>query len=74
MEKESFIKLLESADGSDEGFKQLMTAAQSYVSDIELATEFQVAVSTASRWRNGVARPHPRMRQVIYKYLRTKVS
>lgn len=31
----------------------------------ELADEFQVTVSTVSRWASGVARPHPRIQKQI---------
>ena len=35
----------------------------------DLATEFEVAVSTISRWAKGVASPHPRLQKQVVKYL-----
>lgn len=38
----------------------------------DLATEFQVAVSTVKRWQSGTARPHPRYAQMIIDSVKSK--
>ena len=40
----------------------------------ELASEFEVAESTVSRWANGIAKPHPRMQKVIIASILKRVS
>ena len=35
----------------------------------DVAAKFQVADSTVLRWANGVANPHPRMRELILEYV-----
>jgi len=52
---------------SSEAFRQIVAAAVATlgVYQRELADEFQVAESTISRWAHGVARPHPRLQDLI---------
>jgi hypothetical protein len=40
----------------------------------ELAHEFEVAVSTVSRWAKGTARPHPLMQKQIVRSLHRRVK
>jgi DNA-binding transcriptional regulator YiaG len=40
------------------------------LTDQEIANEFEVATSTVARWRNGVARPAPRIAAIIIKFVR----
>lgn len=40
----------------------------------ELAHEFEVAVSTVSRWAKGTARPHPLMQKQIVRSLFRRVK
>jgi len=40
----------------------------------ELAHEFEVAVSTVSRWAKGTARPHPLMQKQIVRALLRRVK
>lgn len=35
----------------------------------ELAEEFEVAPSTVTRWANGVAKPHPKVKALILVYI-----
>ena len=37
-----------------------------------VASELQVANSTVMRWANGVAKPHPRMHEIILEVLERK--
>ena len=41
---------------------------------VKLATSFEVVVSTVQRWANGTARPHPRLAQMIIKYVKNNKS
>ena len=38
----------------------------------ELARQFGVSRPTVQRWANGIARPHPRIAQLIIDYLKSK--
>ncbi len=42
--------------------------------DRALAIEFEVAVSTVSRWRSGTARPHPLLAGKIVTVLRERIA
>jgi len=48
-------------DKSSEGFARIVAATVQTLGlyQHELASQFEVAESTVSRWANGVARPHP---------------
>ena len=39
------------------------------LTDATLAREFGMTRSTATRWRNGTAVPHPAMRRPVFSYL-----
>jgi hypothetical protein len=40
----------------------------------ELAEEFEVAISTVSRWASGLARPHPRLQKQIVQALARRAA
>jgi DNA-binding transcriptional regulator YiaG len=50
---------------SPEGFTQIVRSAIGMLYQRELAAEFEVAVSTVSRWASGTARPHTRIQKLI---------
>ena len=54
---------------SQEGFQQLILLLVSHKKADQfvdvLRGEFEVAASTVRRWAIGVARPHPRIRELI---------
>jgi transcriptional regulator with XRE-family HTH domain len=54
-------------DGSSEAFAEIVSATIKTlgVYQRDLAAEFEVAVSTVSRWASGTARPHPRFQKLI---------
>jgi len=61
-------------NGSDESFSAMVKAAielngQTSDNTRIVANEFEVAESTVTRWANGTARPHPRLRGVVAKGL-----
>ena len=62
---------LSEKDPSTDGFAQLVSAAFQVFGTFqrELAREFEVAVSTVSRWAKGSARPHPLLQKQIVKSL-----
>lgn len=39
----------------------------------KLAEEFEVSISTVKRWKSGIAKPSPRVRRLIEKYLKDDV-
>ncbi|HLD40265.1 MAG TPA: hypothetical protein VJB13_03930 [Candidatus Nanoarchaeia archaeon] len=39
----------------------------------EIASEFEVANSTVTRWASGIAVPHPKLRQIILSYIAEKI-
>lgn len=43
------------------------------ITDREIGNEFGVANSTVHRWINGVARPHPAIRQPIFEWLKPRI-
>ena len=67
MNAEEIAKLCSEWNGSGEAFARVVAAAVRTLGlyQRELANEFQVADSTASRWANGIARPHPRLQKMI---------
>lgn len=62
-------------DKSSEGFARIVAATVQTlgVYQRELASEFEVAESTVSRWANGVARPHPRAQRLIVAAIEKRV-
>lgn len=63
---------LESPDIQDDKlFGTLVRAATELlgITDHDLAERFTMSRSTATRWRNGTAVPHPAMRRPVYKFL-----
>jgi ribosome-binding protein aMBF1 (putative translation factor) len=54
-------------DGSGTAFADIVRGALACVGldQHELATLFQVADSTVSRWASGTARPHPRLQKRV---------
>ena len=40
--------------------------------ELELADEFQVAVSTVRRWSHGITRPHPGLAESLLVQLRNR--
>jgi len=61
---------------SSEGFAKIIEATSITLGLYrrELASEFEVAESTVSRWANGVDRPHPRIQKMIVKSILKRVS
>ncbi|MES3005115.1 MAG: hypothetical protein V4690_03345 [Patescibacteria group bacterium] len=58
---------------------KLQSALGSYLKDNPgseriLADDLQVAVPTINRWKNGTARPGPRLTQVIIDHLQNKTK
>ena len=63
-------------DKSSEQFSWIVAAAVGTLGlyQRELAAEFEVAESTVSRWANGVARPHPRLQQLIVSAIEKRIA
>lgn len=67
MDLMSLQQLCSKWDRSSEGFARIVAASVQTLGlyQHELASEFEVAESTVSRWANGVARPHPLAQKLI---------
>lgn len=61
---------------STEAFAELVGASFQVFGTFqrELAHEFEVAVSTVSRWAKGTARPHPLLQKQIVRSLHRRVK
>jgi len=46
-------------------FQSIVKIAVEAGHKLHLATTFEVATSTVDRWISGIARPHPRLQQMI---------
>jgi len=75
MEQLLYLKQLCSKwNQSSEDFARIVAAIQTLgLYQRELASEFEVAESTVSRWANGVARPHPRAQKLIVAAIEKRV-
>ncbi len=40
----------------------------------ELAHEFEVDISTVSRWANGITKPHPRLQRQVVQSIKRKAE
>jgi hypothetical protein len=62
---------LSQKESSTETFAELVEASFQVFGTFqrELASEFEVAVSTVSRWSKGTARPHPLLQKQIVRSL-----
>jgi len=62
---------LSQKESSTEAFAELVGASFQVFGTFqrELASEFEVAVSTISRWSKGTARPHPLLQKQIVRSL-----
>ncbi len=67
---------LSEKEPSTEKFSELVGASFQVFGTFqrELAHEFEVAVSTVSRWAKGTARPHPLLQKQIVKSLLRRVK
>jgi DNA-binding transcriptional regulator YiaG len=77
MEQLIYLKQLCSEwNKSSEGFARIVAATIQTLGlyQRELASEFEVAESTVSRWANGVARPHPRAQKLIVATIEKRVQ
>jgi len=79
MTAQELKEMCERWDKSPEQFAEIVRNSVAMgVYQRELATEFEVAVSTVSRWASGIAKPHPRMQKLIISALekraRSRVS
>ncbi len=70
-----FRYLIQGWDNGDDRFAEIVECGVSLLPDGRrvLADEFQVADSTVGLWSGGVARPHPRLKQLIVGFLRQKL-
>jgi len=61
-------------DGHDR-FQEIVACALGIRPGIQqdLASKFHVSDCTVCRWMTGVARPHPRMKELIVGFLREKM-
>ena len=57
--------------GDDQGFAEIVSAYLSITGTDQrvLADEFEAAISTISRWANGVARPRPRTQRDVVAWI-----
>ncbi len=76
MRLEEVKRLCENWDESDEKFAKIIDTATKTLGlyQRDLASEFEVAESTVSRWATGVARPHPRLQRLIVAFLSRRVA
>ena len=76
MELMDLRQLCSQWDKSSEGFARIVAATVQTLGlyQRELASEFEVAESTVSRWANGVARPHPRAQKSIVAAIEKRVQ
>ena len=75
MEQLLYLKQLCSKwNQSSEDFARIVAAIQTLgLYQRELASEFEVAEATVSRWANGVAPPHPRAQKLIVAAIEKRV-
>lgn len=52
-------------DTGFDGFAKIVQGAIDMAYERDLASAFEVAVSTVSRWASGAARPDPRIQKLI---------
>jgi transcriptional regulator with XRE-family HTH domain len=76
MDASGLVLLCDRWRGSTEEFAHIVAASIQTLGlyQHELAREFQVADSTVSRWANGVARPLPRLQELILAAIRKRAS
>lgn len=58
-------------NGEPTGFAEIVSAflELSGSSQRDLADEFEAAVSTVSRWANGIAQPHAKMQKLVVAWI-----
>jgi transcriptional regulator with XRE-family HTH domain len=63
-------------DHSSEAFSKIVATTVKTLGlyQRELASEFQVAESTVSRWSSGVARPHPRFQLMVVNAIKRRTT
>jgi ribosome-binding protein aMBF1 (putative translation factor) len=67
---------LSEKDASIETFAGIIEASFEVFGTLQrdLSTEFEVAISTVSRWAKGTARPHPLLQKQIVRSLHRRAS
>ncbi len=76
MDKQELIKLCDEFNAeSMEMFSNIVSVAiEQGVSAKRIAKEFQCAESTVMRWKSGVARPHPFLREDVVCWVRSELK
>ena len=76
MELRDLNQLCSEWDKSSKGFARIVASTIQTLGlyQHELASEFEVAESTVSRWANGVARPHPHAQKLIVAAIEKRIQ